>query len=104
MNVTDIHQAVESLGASLADEPDEIRIWAVFTLASRVGLEAILTAATDPVDAIVEVGAMWADMVEQQLGDQPGRQAETLRAAHAVIERLLHAVPQNERAGLGRRP
>ena len=92
MTVTDIHQAVESLGASLEDEPDEVRIWAVFTLASRVGLEAILTAAADPVDAIVEIGAMWTDMVEQQFGDEPGRHPDTLRAAHAVVERLLGVV------------
>jgi hypothetical protein len=92
MQITDIHRAVEALGAELEDEADVIRIWAVFSLASRVGLEAILTAADDPVDAIVEVGSMWADQVAQALEDEPGRQAEILRAAHAVVERLLGVV------------
>lgn len=93
MNVADIHRTVEALGAALADEPDEIRIWAAFSLASSLRLEAILTAADDPVEAIVEVGAMWADTVEQQVGEEPSRHAETLSAAHAVVERLLALVP-----------
>lgn len=103
MEITDIHRAVEALGAELADEADVVRIWAVFSFASRAGLEAILTAATDPVDAIVEVGAMWADQVAQALEENPAAQAEILRAAHAVVERLLGAVPQDDRLGLERR-
>lgn len=104
MDTAEIHCAVEALGAALEDEPDEIRIWTTFSLASRLGLEAVLTAATDPVEAIVEIGALWADQVAQQVLDEPGRLSETLRAAHAVIECLLDVVLQADHQRAGRRP
>ena len=43
-------------------------------------------------EAITEIGEMWADMVAEQLEDEPNRQGDTLRAAHAVVQRLLDGV------------
>ena len=88
----DIIIAIENLARALEDEDDAIRLWAMATVASRLGMTAVLTTEEDAVASIVEVGEMWADSVEQQLEDDPGRRGETLRAAHSVMTRLLKGV------------
>ena len=90
--MNDIARAVEQLASTIRDQPDEVRIWAAASLASRLGLEAIHSANSDPVEAIVETGEMWADSVAELLVDQPHRRGDILRAAHAVVQRLLHEV------------
>lgn len=89
MDAIDIDISIQKLAAEVADEPSTVRIWTVARLASAIGLDAILTGTEDPVEAIVEVGEMWADQVAQQLEDEPHRRVDTLRAAHSVVQRLL---------------
>jgi len=91
--MNEIAHAIEQLARRVEAQPSEVRIWTAFSLASRLSLEAILSATPDPVEAVAEVGEMWADQVAQQLEDEPNRRAATLRAAHAVIQRLLDVVP-----------
>ena len=88
----DIIIAIENLARALEDEDDAIRLWAMATVASRLGMTAVLTTEEDAVASIVEVGEMWSDSVGQQLEDEPGRRDESLRAAHGVVMRLLEAV------------
>ena len=38
---------------------------------------------------------MWTDVVAELLEEERHRQADTLRAAHAVVERLLGVVPSD---------
>ena len=89
----DIADAIEKLAIAIEDQPSVIRIWTVATLASRLGLEVAISASPDPVDAIEDLGEIWADSVVQQLEDEPHRQGDTLRAAHTVVQRLLAHVP-----------
>jgi hypothetical protein len=88
----DIVIAIENLARAVEAEDDEIRLWAMATVASRLGMTAVLTTEEDAVASLVEVGEMWCDTVAQQLEDDPGRRGETLRAAHAVVMRLLEGV------------
>lgn len=87
--MNDIALAVQQLARAIEDQPDEVRIWAAASFAGHLGLAAIISAKDDPVEAIVEIGEMWADSVAELLDDQPHRRGDTLRAAHAVVERLL---------------
>ena len=91
--MNDIPTDIEHLAQAAECEPSVVRIWTVATLAGRLGLEAVVSSAPDPVQALTEVGELWADMVEQQLEEHPDREADTLRAAHAVVQRLLRCVP-----------
>lgn len=88
----DIVIAIENLARILEHEDEVVRVWALASLASRFGMTAIVTAEEDSVDAIVEVGEMWADSVDQQLAEDPNHATDTLRAAHRVVMRLLEAV------------
>ncbi len=96
--------AIENLARAVEGEDDAVRIWTVATVASRLGMTAVLTTEEDSVASMVEVGQMWADMVAEQLEDEPDRRGETLRAAHAVVQRLLDGVEDdgltNRRRGL----
>ena len=88
----DITRSIENLARAAEHEDDTVRIWAVATLASRLGMVAVLTTLEDPVEAITEVGEMWVGMVAQQLEEQPGKAGDTLRASHGVVQRLLRDV------------
>ncbi len=101
--MNDIAEGIEQLARHVEREPSEVRIWTTFSLASRLGLEAILSSAPDPVQAVVEVGELWTDQVAEVLEGEPHRQADTLRAARAVIKRLLTVVPGDDHAQAARR-
>lgn len=94
----DITIAIENLTRAIEVEDDAVKVWTLVTVASRLGISAIVTAHDDPVVGITEVGEMWCDTVAQQLEDGPGRRGETLRAAHGVVMRLLEAVDCSVRA------
>ncbi len=96
--MNDIPICIERLAQAAENEISVVRIWTVATLASRLGLEAIVSAAPDPVEAIAEVGDLWAAGVEEALEDAPDRQADTLRAAHAVVQRLFRCIPSELRS------
>ena len=95
----DIADAIRNLACKVQDQPSEVRIWTALSLASSIGLEAILSSSPDPVEAIVEVGELWVLSVDELLEEQPHRQGEVLRAAHAVVQRLLTVVPDSTRRG-----
>ena len=84
--------AIENLARAVEGEDDAVRIWAMATVASRLGMTAVLTTEEDPVASMVEVGQMWTDSVEQLLEDDPEHTGDTLRAAHGVVMGLLEAV------------
>ena len=88
----DIIIAIEILARAVQDEDSTVRVWAAASLASRLGMAAILTANPDRVEAVVEVGELWVLSVAELLEDEPHRQGDTLRAAHAVVQRLLDGV------------
>ena len=88
----DIIIAIENLALAAHGEDDAVRIWAMATVASRLGMTAVLTTEEDPVASMVEVGQMWTDSVEQLLEDDPEHSGDTLRAAHGVVMGLLEAV------------
>ena len=88
----DITRSIENLARAAEGADDTVRIWAVATLASRLGMVAVLTTLEDPVEAITEVGEMWTDMVAQQLEEQPDKSGQTFRASRAVVQRLLRNV------------
>lgn len=90
----DIVDAIRNLAYKAQDQPSEVRIWTASSLSSSLGLEAILSSSEDPVEAIVEMGDLWVLAVDELLEEQPHRQGEVLRAAHAVVQRLLSVVPQ----------
>jgi len=104
MQINDIHRAVEYLGTALADEGNLVRIWAVASLASRVGVEAVLTSAEDRVVALEETGTLWADTFAELLEDEPQRRADALRAAHAVVVHLLGSIPGDQCEAVRARP
>ena len=89
--------AADDIAGAAEGEDDVVRIWAAASVAHRLGLDVILSANPDPVEAIVETGEVWADTVAELLEDEPHRRADTLRAAHAVIERLLEGVAGRRR-------
>ena len=97
MDITDIPQAVERLGLSIEHYEDEVRVWAVAMLASRLGITAVFTSLDGRAEAIGELGAMWADMVREAVEDEPLGSPDALRAAHGVVEQLLRAVPDTQR-------
>ena len=99
--MNDITTAIEHLARRITDEPSITRIWTVASLASALQLQVILSASTDSVEAITEVGQMWTDMVADVLEDEPGRKAETLRAARTVVGQLLNIVPAADRPHAG---
>ena len=94
----DIADAVEQLALAVEHQPSTVRLWAVFALASRIGLEAILSSSPDRVEAMTETGELWVLSLAELLEEEPDRLAEALEAAHAVIERLLDVVPDTDGA------
>ena len=93
MNAIDIDRTIENLAQAVGDQPSQVRIWVALQLAAALGFDAIITATDDPVEALLEVGTMWADRVPELLEREPHRQGETFKAAHAVVQRLLRACP-----------
>ena len=87
--MNDIALAVQQLARAIEDQPDEVRIWAAASFAGHLGLDVIVSANPGPVEAIIEVGELWADSVAELLEDQPHRRGETMRGAHGVVQRLL---------------
>ena len=83
--------AIANLAAIAEDHPEELRIWSVAALASRLGLVVVVTpgGAEHDVEAIAEVGTAFVDQVVQRLDDEPDEQGETLRAAWEVVDRLV---------------
>jgi len=90
----DIADAISQLARKVETQPSEVRLWAASSLSSSIGLEAILSSSPDPVESIFEMGDLWVVSVGEMLEEQPNRQGEVLRAAHAVVQRLLSVVPQ----------
>ena len=88
---------IENLATALHHEDDLVKIWAVAHLASRLNVVAALSNEDDAVEAITDIGESWADMVEQQLHEQPDRRGDTLRASHAVVQRLLRGINVEDR-------
>ena len=93
MDAIDIDITIEQLAAAVEGQPSTIRIWTVARLASALGLDAILSDTDDPWLSITEVGEMWIDGLAELLEDAPDRQADTFRAAQAVLRRLLLYCP-----------
>ena len=54
----DIALAIEKLAAAVEDQPSQVRIWMALQLAAVLGLDAIITATDDPVEALIEVSAV----------------------------------------------
>ena len=93
----DITRSIENLARAAEHEDAIVRIWAVATLASRLNVVAALSSEDDAVEAITDIGESWTDMVEQQLHEQPDRRGDTLRASHAVVQRLLRGINVEDR-------
>ena len=94
----DITQALDKLAVAAADQPDVVRIWTVASLANRLGLIAVLTAQEDPVEVIGELGELWVLSVTELLESERHRRGETLRAAHAIVQRLHAATSMSPAA------
>ena len=73
--------------------------WAVATLARKLNITCALTASTDPIGIVHDLGVVWATEFATALDQQPGRTAETLRAAKAAIERVVEDVKRRGLAG-----
>jgi len=96
-----LEAALEQLAATVEAEhhPDEMALWAVAALASRLDVTFALSNESAPLSALEEVGVEWAEQVIEKLDAHPGQQADTLRVAWAVVQRLVEDV---RRRGLRR--
>jgi hypothetical protein len=90
--MNDIANAIERLAHQAEHEDDPVRIWAVAALAIRLGVVAVLAEDDDPVEAVAEIGEIWAGMVTEVMDEHPGQRAEVMSAAQKVIRRVLDAV------------
>ena len=58
-----------------------------------------LSNANTPLTALADIGHEWADQIIEMLDDNPNQQADALRVAWAVVQRLVEDV---QRRGLTR--
>lgn len=89
-----LYSAIDQLAAAVEaeDHPHDMGIWAVAALASRLGVSFALSNESAPLTALEEVGGEWADQIIEMLDDYHEQQADTLRAALAVVQKLVHEV------------
>jgi hypothetical protein len=78
-----LEAALEQLAATVEaeDHPDDMALWAVAALASRLGVTFALSNESAPLAALQEVGEEWAEQVIEKLDEDPDRQADTLRGS-----------------------
>lgn len=79
-----IAEAIEQLAQQVEEEDDLVSLWAVAAFAIRLGVVAVVSTAEDPVEAMTEVGEMWADMVLDVLERQPERRLDVLRSVAGI--------------------
>ena len=63
--------------------------WAVATLAAKLKITVAMSSSDDPAQVVQDLGEGWADQAVELLKEEPNRPGDTLRAAHAVVRRLL---------------
>lgn len=102
--MNDIAHAIEQLARLVEHEDPVVHLWAVASLAARLGVVAVLADACDPVEAVAEIGDLWADQVVELLEEHPGRKAEVMSAVQVVMRRLLDAVQARDRQPEGTHP
>jgi len=102
----DITDAIENLAAALeAKGSPEFLVWGTASLGSRLGLVTAIAPGGDSLEAIIEIGEMWAEMVAERLDEEPYDQRETLKAAYRVVQKVvdsvrLHGLAKDQRAPL----
>ena len=89
-----LESALDHLAAAVEaeDHPHDMALWAVAALASRFGVTFALSNASSPLTALEEVGQEWADQIIEWLADYPEQQADVLRVAWAVAQKLADEV------------
>ena len=87
-----LEAAIRTLAAVASAEPEEIQIWTVAALASKLGFDVVVThsGAEHSLEAIQVLGASFSDMVSERLDDEPGEKANILQSAAEVIEELIN--------------
>ena len=69
-------------------EADMLALWATSTLASKLGITTALSASSDPVEVVRDLGDAFAEALATGLDDHPAQTAQVLRAAMKVIEQM----------------
>ena len=89
-----LEAALDNLAAAVEaeDHPEDMGLWAVASLASRLGVTFALSNSPAPLPALEEVGEEWAEQVIEMLDDYPDQQAATIRVGWAVAQRLADEV------------
>ena len=97
----DVIAAIDRVVACVQGDTDAVlyAAWAVTTLASRLNITCALSTSTDPIGIVHDLGVAWAAEIGTALDQQPGRRAETLLAAKAVIEQVMADVKSRGLAG-----
>ena len=95
-DVLDVIDGVESIGRAWLGLVEEMcrrhptkanEMWA-----AAFGVMAEAASAGRSLDAIEQIGEMWVNLTSQRLDDGPSRQAQTLKAAWRITERLVGAI------------
>lgn len=73
--------------------------WAVATLASKLGITSALSASSDPVEVVRDLGEDWAEAISRAHDEHPAQTAQVLRAAAKVIEQIAADVKARGLAG-----
>lgn len=97
----DVIAAIDRVVACVRADADTgvYSAWAVATLASRLNISAALSASTDPVEVVRDLGDSWATEISTMLTEHPDQTAQVLRAAKAAIERVVEDVKRRGLAG-----
>ena len=78
---------------------DIFGLWAVATLASKLGITTGLSASTDPVEVIEDLGFWWRAAISTALDEHPDRVADILKAGMTVIQKIVADVRKRGLAG-----
>ena len=89
-----LEAALDQLAAAVEaeDHPNDMALWATASLAHKLGVTFALSNEAAPMTALEEVGQEWAEQIIEMLDDYPEQQADVLRVAWAVAQKLADEV------------